>query len=254
MVKKNIRKPTYYRKKYGGVKKTIRRAIKSYKRRIFKRRELKNAEMKYITVSNNVFPVINVTSSLDVPSQFHDVTFASIPSEGAGVDERVGLKYRQLYSKVKLSYSNASAAATNWISGFIGMVVVKELVYKGLTNSDGTIVKVNELFFNNTNPHYPAQDPKRLGRYTVKVYLKRISAPQVTAVGVGMDAANYPRNAVWAKKFKINKNRHLHSVIAPFLQVPKTFIALMYFAPPWTEVSGTVGTGQMYSEHFYKEL
>ena len=120
MAKKFIRRTGRYKRKSKGLKKVFRRAARNYKRRIFKRRELVNAETKYMYGGSNIFALTNAASTNDVTTEFHDVVFAGIPSEGAGYDDRVGLKYRSLSSTYTFTWCNPINKSTDFLSGKIG--------------------------------------------------------------------------------------------------------------------------------------
>lgn len=255
MPKKFIRRTGRYKRKSKGLKKVFRRAARNYKRRIFKRRELANAEMKYFVTSSGIFPIVLASSTNDISADFYNITEKSIPGIGDDFDSRIGNKYRALSSTYTFTWSNPVDTDTNFLSGILALVVLKEKTYRGIYNYDGTCTKTSSLFYNTQNPYCPNPYFKLLKKFSMKVYYKNITTAERATTDINMHNGNRLIYARWKKTFKWNKDKYVQTTgTDPFVQCPQVYVAIMYFNKPWTAQKGTPGLGNMMSVHRFKDL
>lgn len=255
MPKKFIRRTGRYKRKSKGLKKVFRRAARNYKRRIFKRRELANSELKYHVISSNIFPMLLATSTNDIVNDFYNVTEKSIPALGDDYDSRNGNKYRAISSTFTFTWSNPVDKDTDFISGVVALVVLKEKTYRGIYNYDGTCTKTSSLFYNQQDPYCPNPYFKLLGKFSTKVYYKNITTAERATTDINMHNGNRLIYARWRKTFKWNKDRVVQTTgTEPFIQCPQVYVAMVYFNKPWSAQKGTPGTGHMMAVHRFKDL
>lgn len=254
MVKKFIRKTRYRRKKRRPFKRIIRRAVRRFKKRVFKRRILNFNEQRYISHNSSALALIDANSTSNVSSTFYEVITSNIPAEGTDYESRTGLKYLLQSVKYQIAYCN-TIGTTNWVSGWLAMVVVKEKVVGGLKDYAGAETKVQDLFSGTTkNPFMKTMyTPEILKRYSVKIYRRYVGAPSVGTVSVGVDE-DIKRSAAWRKTFKFRKPIQLHSSTDPYYVGPKVYWGICYFSNPYSAVSGTPPNVQYNSLCRFKDI
>ena len=255
MAKKFIRRTGRYKRKSKGIKKVFRRAIRNYKRRVFKRRELAVKETKYLVQSNNNFGLTLASSTNDIVSDFINITEKSIPSQGDDFDQREGNKYRALSSTFTFTFSNPVDKDTDFISGIVALVIVKEKHYRGVYNYDGTCTKTSALFYNIQDPFCVNPYHKLLGKFSTKVYIKNITTAERATTDINMHNGNRLMYAKWRKTFKWNKDKQVQTTgLEPFVQCPQVYAAIVYFNKPWSAQKGTPTSAHWMAVHRFKEL
>lgn len=233
---KRFRKKFKKFNKFGGkLKQKVRRYVKRYKRRIFKRRVMKQSELKWYYSVGTHAPksVSSIQPITDYCLKLNDYMY--LP-QGTSKNTRIGFKYFVNSITFRFSYGNPNSA--NGISGNMSLVHIKERTKDGLLYNTATALAA-PVIFAQANPYSITKEYSKLGLFSTKAYTKNIQLANSATVGVGFDQGQ-TRAISWQIKIPINKEINLSEESIKGIEFPNQFLWVMYYTSPWAHTVGTI--------------
>lgn len=233
---KRFRKKFKKFKRFGGkLKQKVRRYVKRYKRRIFKRRVMKQSELKWYTGTGNITPK-NATDINPITNYCLGINGLIYIGQGPSQNERVGKKYFVNTLKMRFSYGNPLSA--NGVSGHMSLVHVKEKYIDAVKINTATAISAAQLF----PQGMPNGDNKywsKMGFISTKIRTQKIEVPNAATVGYGFDQGQ-KRTAFWTYSIKFNKEIKLTDDSTAGIELPNQYIFFIYYPTPYSHTIGTV--------------
>lgn len=236
------RKTKRFRKKFkrfnksrSKLKQKVRGYVKRYKRRIFKRRVMKQSELKWYYSFATINPKLcsNINPITDYCIKLTDLLY--LP-QGTSRNTRVGMKYFINSITFRFAYGNANSA--NGISGNMSLVHIKDRIKEGVYNNTATALSAAAMF-SQANPLGFTKEFTKLGFITSKIYTKQVELANSATVGVGFDQGQ-KRTRFWTLKIKINKEIKLSEEAIKGVEILNHYLFFVYYTSPFSQTVGTV--------------
>lgn len=236
------RKTKRFRKKFkksrrfsGKLKQKVRGYVKRYKRRIFKRRVMKQSELKWVYGAGTIGPK-SVSSILSITDYCLLMNNFLYIAPGTARNNRIGKKYFVNSITFRFSYGNDNSA--NGISGAISLCHIKDKFKDGIKNNTGSALSTAGMNTQGSPVGWTKEYPK-LGFYSMKTHTQRVDLANSTTVGVGFDQGQ-KRTCYWQLKVPINKEIKLTEDSINGVELLEQYIWLTYYVSPYAHVVGTV--------------
>jgi len=244
------KKRSFAKRGNSSIKAIVKRAVKRRRDKVFKLRELKNAEMHYDSKYSQA-PILLTDHTGTGAEQLSTNNCWSVMDAfnveiGAGdLRKREGIKIQPMGIDYFFSLGNTpTASSPNYWSGIITMVVVKEKVPGGFAPITYTGAQpslkfpLTTLLTYNSTPDGQNTINSLLGYYSTKFYHRKIETPNYGTISNGYDqGANTYVN--WHISFKVRKQMTMQTNNLDGYTGKRKFIFFIYYPNPWTFWCGT---------------